>query len=135
MCGNSGCATGKSPAKSISSRYTCCHIGKTFRSAPKTRPRMAMAFPGKEILIGETGWPSKGRMRDGALPSRINQARFYSGILDRSKQENFRVILFEAYDEPWKRQWEGTVGGYWGLFDGKHRSEEHTSELQSRQYL
>jgi exo-beta-1,3-glucanase (GH17 family) len=85
------------------------------------RKRMAIAFPGKEILIGETGWPSKGRMRDGALPSRINQARFNSEILDRAKQENFRVILFEAYDEPWKRQWEGTVGGYWGLFDGEHR--------------
>jgi exo-beta-1,3-glucanase (GH17 family) len=85
------------------------------------RKRMVTAFPGKEVLIGETGWPSKGRMRDGALPSRINQARFYSGILARAKQENFRVTLFEAYDEPWKRQWEGTVGGYWGLFDGKHR--------------
>ena len=77
-----------------------------------------MAFPGKEVLIGETGWPSKGRMRDEALPSRINQARFLSDILDRAKHENFRVILFEAYDGPWKRQWEGTVGGYWGLFDG-----------------
>ena len=86
------------------------------------RKRVAVAFPGKEILIGETGWPGRGRMRDGALPSRINQARFSSGILDRAKQENFRVILFEAHDEPWKRQWEGTVGGYWGLFDGKRRT-------------
>ena len=56
------------------------------------RKRMAVAFPGKEILIGETGWPSKGRMRDGALPSRINQARFNSEILDRAKQENFASI-------------------------------------------
>ena len=43
---------------------------------------MAVAFPGKEILIGETGWPSEGRMRDGALPSRTNQARVVSEILD-----------------------------------------------------
>jgi exo-beta-1,3-glucanase (GH17 family) len=85
------------------------------------RRQMALAFPGKEILIGETGWPSKGRMRDGALPSRINQARFISGILDRARQQNFRVNLFEAYDEPWKRQWEGTVGAHWGLFDGETR--------------
>ncbi len=85
------------------------------------RKRLAVAFPAKEILIGETGWPSKGRMRDGALPCRINQARFYSEILDRAKQENFRITLFETYDGPWKRQWEGTVGGYWGLFDGMHR--------------
>ena len=29
--------------------------------------------------------------------------------------------MFEAYDEPWKRRWEGTVGGYWGLLDGTER--------------
>ena len=85
------------------------------------RKQVAAAFPGKEILIGETGWPSHGRMRDGALPSRINQARFISEILDRAGRENFRVNLFEAYDEPWKRRWEGTVGGYWGLLDGSDR--------------
>ena len=85
------------------------------------RKQVAAAFPGKEILIGETGWPSHGRMRDGALASRINQARFISELLDRAKRENFRVNLFEAYDEPWKRRWEGTVGGYWGLFDGVDR--------------
>jgi exo-beta-1,3-glucanase (GH17 family) len=79
------------------------------------RKRIALAFPGKEILIGETGWPSRGRMREGALPSRINQARFMSEILAAARDEGFRVNLFEAYNELWKRQWEGTVGGYWGL--------------------
>ena len=80
-----------------------------------------MAFPGKEILIGETGWPSEGRMRAGALPSRTNQARVVSEILAMAKQENFRVNLIEAYDQPWKRQLEGTVGGYWGLIDSVQR--------------
>src|SRR6478736_3051381 len=85
------------------------------------RKRMAVAFPNKEILIGETGWPSAGRMRDGALPSRTNQARVVSEILDLAKREGFRVNLIEAYDQPWKRQLEGTVGGYWGLFDSAKR--------------
>jgi exo-beta-1,3-glucanase (GH17 family) len=85
------------------------------------RKQIMVAFPGKEILIGEAGWPSRGRMRDGALPSRINQARFVSELLQRARHENFRVNLFEAYDEPWKRQWEGTVGGHWGLLDGASR--------------
>ena len=85
------------------------------------RKRMAVAFPGKEILIGETGWPSMGRMREGALPSRTNQARIVSEILDLAKREGFRVNLIEAYDQPWKRQLEGTVGGYWGLFDSVQR--------------
>src|SRR5690242_3380174 len=83
--------------------------------------RVALAFPDKEILIGETGWPSMGRMREGALPSRTNQARVISEILDLAKREDFHVNLIEAYDASWKRYWEGTVGGYWGLFDAEHR--------------
>jgi glucan 1,3-beta-glucosidase len=39
-----------------------------------------------------------------------------------AKQENFRVNLIEAYDQPWKRQLEGTVGGYWGLIDSVQRA-------------
>lgn len=89
------------------------------------RKRMAVAFPGKEILIGETGWPSAGRMREGALPSRTNQARVVSDILALAKREGFRVNLIEAYDQPWKRQLEGTVGGYWGLFDAVKRAVKY----------
>src|SRR6202040_27333 len=43
-------------------------------------------------------------------------------ILNLAKRENFRVNLIEAYDQPWKRQLEGTVGGYWGLFDSVQRT-------------
>ena len=89
------------------------------------RKRMAVAFPNKEILIGETGWPSAGRMREGALPSRTNQARVVSEILDLAKREKFRVNLIEAYDQPWKRQLEGTVGGYWGMIDDAHRAVKY----------
>ena len=134
--------SGTCPTTSTSSRFTSCPIGKTFRFAPKTPQRMsidirrqvALAFPGKEILIGEAGWPSKGRMRDGALPSRINQARFISGLLDRARQEKFRVNLFEAYDEPWKRQWEGTVGAHWGLFDGETRALKYPPGIAVSNY-
>jgi hypothetical protein len=98
------------------------------------RRQVVAAFPGKEILIGETGWPSYGRMRHGALPSRINQARFISEILDRARQHNFRVNLFEAYDEPWKRWWEGTVGGYWGLLDGDDRKLKYPAGVAISNY-
>lgn len=99
----------------IRARYAAAHVDSI-------RKRVAVAFPGKEILIGETGWPSAGRMREGALPSRTNQARVVSEILQLAKRENFRVNLIEAYDQPWKRQLEGTVGGYWGLFDAYTRA-------------
>ena len=60
-------------------------------------------------------------MREGALPSPVNQARTMHGVLEHAKRENYRVNLIEAYDQPWKRQLEGTVGGYWGLFDSAKR--------------
>jgi exo-beta-1,3-glucanase (GH17 family) len=93
--------------------------------ADAIRRRVASAFPGKEILIGEIGWPSEGRMRESALPSRTNQARVVSEILDLARRENFRVNLFEAYDEQWKQQIEGTVGGHWGLFDSEQRAPKY----------
>jgi exo-beta-1,3-glucanase (GH17 family) len=85
------------------------------------RARMVAAFPGKEVFVGEFGWPSAGRMREAALPSPVNQARTMHEVLDRAKRENYRVNLIEAYDQPWKRQLEGTVGGHWGLFDAYQR--------------
>jgi exo-beta-1,3-glucanase (GH17 family) len=87
----------------------------------EVRRKVAAAFTGKEILIGEVGWPSAGRMRDGALPSPANQALVLSGIVAASKQEGWRVNLIEAFDQPWKRLLEGTVGGYWGLYDDARR--------------
>ena len=84
--------------------------------------QVSLAFPGKEVVIGETGWPSMGRMREGALPSRINQARVISEILDVAKRDHFRVNLIEAFDASWKRYWEGTVGGNWGLFKADHQT-------------
>jgi exo-beta-1,3-glucanase (GH17 family) len=80
------------------------------------RSRVAATFPGKEILIGEVGWPSAGRMREGALPSRSNQAHILEEVMARARAKNYRVNLIEAFDQPWKRYLEGTVGGYWGLF-------------------
>jgi exo-beta-1,3-glucanase (GH17 family) len=102
----------------IKAKFAASHVDSI-------RKRMAVAFPGKEILIGETGWPSQGRMREGALPSRTSQARVVSDILDTAKREGFRVNLIEAYDQPWKRQLEGTVGGYWGVFDAYRRDVKY----------
>lgn len=86
------------------------------------RAKVATAFPGKDILIGETGWPSVGRMREGALPSPSNQARVLHEVLNTAKAGNYRVNVIEAFDQPWKRQLEGTVGGHWGLYDDRTRS-------------
>src|SRR5580700_1036348 len=85
------------------------------------RDQVAAAFPGRDILIGEFGWPSAGRMREGALPSRANEARIVQEVLAQAKRDNYRVNVIEAFDQPWKRQLEGTVGGHWGLYDAYDR--------------
>jgi exo-beta-1,3-glucanase (GH17 family) len=90
------------------------------------RSRVAAVFPGKEILIGEVGWPSAGRMREGALPSPSNQAHVLEEVMARARAKNYRVNLIEAFDQPWKRQLEGTVGGYWGLLGSDVREPKFT---------
>jgi glucan 1,3-beta-glucosidase len=86
------------------------------------RRRVVEAFPDKEILIGEVGWPSEGRMREGALPSPANQARVVQDVLALAKREHYHVNLIEAFDQPWKRFLEGTVGGYWGFLSAGSRA-------------
>jgi glucan 1,3-beta-glucosidase len=81
------------------------------------RNRVAAAFPNKEIVIGEFGWPSAGRMREDARPSRSNQALAIIDALAAAKRENIRLNIIEAFDQPWKRALEGAVGGYWGVID------------------
>lgn len=61
-------------------------------------------------------------MREGAEPSPSNQAKVIHDIIALSKRDNFRVNVIEAFDQPWKRQLEGTVGGHWGLFDADSRA-------------
>jgi hypothetical protein len=68
------------------------------------------------------------------LPSRTNQARVVSEILDLAKREGFRVNLIEAYDQPWKRQLEGTVGGYWGLIDADRRALKYPAGIPISNY-
>jgi exo-beta-1,3-glucanase (GH17 family) len=86
------------------------------------RSQMVNAFAGKEVIIGEVGWPSAGRMREGSLPSPANQARVIQDVLALAAREKFRVNVIEAFDQPWKRAQEGTVGGHWGLLDDATRA-------------
>jgi hypothetical protein len=74
-------------------------------------------FPNKKIVIGETGWPSDGRMRSDARPGRIEQVRFFSTFRTIAERERFDYNFVEAFDQFWKARQEGTVGASWGLMD------------------
>jgi glucan 1,3-beta-glucosidase len=80
-------------------------------------------FPGREVVIGEAGWPSAGRHRRGAVPSVVNQARFVREFAAAAASRGIRYNMIEAFDQPWKRVQEGAMGGYWGLFDSAGRSK------------
>ena len=88
------------------------------------RKLMMEKIPDKEIVIGETGWPSGGRMREGALPSAMSQAIFTRGFVKMAEEGGWKYNYIEAFDQPWKRLSEGAVGGYWGLFDA-NRGDKH----------
>ncbi len=82
---------------------------------------MAKAFPGKPILIGEAGWPTRGRSRGAAVASMENGARFVRTLARISKENGFDYNVVEAFDQPWKAMLEGTVGANWGVVDADRR--------------
>lgn len=77
---------------------------------------IAQRFPGKPILVGETGWPTAGRSRGAAVPGLVNKATFVNGFVRLAAQEGFDYNVIEAFDQDWKAKLEGTVGGHWGLY-------------------
>jgi len=79
--------------------------------------QLRKAFPDKPILIAEVGWPSHGNRREQAVASQINQARFLRRFLNAADSRGMDYFIMEAFDQPWKRGIEGTVGAYWGLLD------------------
>jgi exo-beta-1,3-glucanase (GH17 family) len=77
---------------------------------------MRQQFAPIPVWIGETGWPSAGRQRAGAVPGQVPQAQFIRELMLRSEREPFDFNVIEAFDQPWKRALEGAMGGHWGLF-------------------
>lgn len=74
-------------------------------------------FPGRTLMIGETGWPSAGRQRGPAAPGRLAQAEFIRGWVAAASDKKIDYNLIEAFDQPWKRMLEGAMGGHWGMLD------------------
>ena len=79
--------------------------------------QLEKAFPDKQIVIAEVGWPSNGRTRMGAEASLSNQTRFLRRFLNRAEKERYVYYLMEAFDQPWKSGTEGAIGSYWGVYD------------------
>ncbi|EIL95602.1 glycosyl hydrolase family 17 protein, partial [Rhodanobacter sp. 115] len=96
----------------VSPEHAVRHVARVYA-------QMQRAFPGKRVMIGETGWPSEGRPRRAAVPSVVNEARYLREFLAYAATVKMPYNVIEAFDQPWKRTQEGTVGGYWGIFDAQ----------------
>ncbi|WP_178116202.1 beta (1-6) glucans synthase [Pseudomonas sp. LD120] len=99
------------------------NIDAALNHVAEVRQVFGNRFAPKDVLIGETGWPSEGRQRETALPSRVNEAKFIRGFVALAEQNGWHYNLIEAFDQPWKRASEGAVGGYWGLFDADRQDK------------
>lgn len=99
-------------------------IEDAIKHLESTRIEVEKILGSSKILIGETGWPSEGRMREEAFPSKINQAKYVRDFVSLANKYNWDYNIIEAFDQPWKRVSEGAVGGHWGLFD-KDRNDKN----------
>ena len=87
-------------------------------------------YPDKEIIIGEVGWPSGGRIRQGAVASPTNQAKFLRRFLDVAEKNNYTYYIMEAFDQVWKKNLEGEAGSLWGVYnDNREPKFEFTAPV------
>jgi hypothetical protein len=91
-------------------------VNQALASIKSTTDAFKALFPGKQLSIGETGWPSRGRSRGLAVPSRVNEAVFLRRFVTLANQEGVDYNLIEAFDQPWKYEDEGVAGANWGIW-------------------
>ncbi len=71
------------------------------------------------IWVAETGWPVRGRQRGSALPGLVEQARWAADLQALHRVQGIDFNFIEGFDQPWKRQLEGVMGGAWGLLSAE----------------
>ena len=84
---------------------------------------------GKEVILSECGWPTGGLSIGNAAPTPENACLFLSQLANWCKTMNVKSFLFEAFDEPWKANYEGEIGAHWGIFDKEGKIKECMTSL------
>lgn len=80
-----------------------------------------LQYPDKPIVIGETGWPTGGETRGGAVPGLENQRRFIKEFLAWALPGGVDFYFFEAFDENWKGRLGGEVEKQWGIYSSDRK--------------
>ena len=90
---------------------------------------------GKDVVIGETGWPSGGRNVNQAVPSTENQQKFVREFREIADTRDIDYFIFEAFDEKWKPEEIFDSGGpndaeaHWGLFYENGTMKEYLDDV------
>ncbi|KAJ2505522.1 glycoside hydrolase 3 protein [Coemansia sp. RSA 2049] len=73
----------------------------------------------KEVVVGETGWPSDGGNYGDSAPTLQNEKQYMKEFICRANLENIRYVWFSAFDEAWKPTTNASdVETHWGILDG-----------------
>jgi len=86
-------------------------------------------YPGKHVIIGETGWPTAGLKNYGAVPSPANQARFLLEFASWARTNDVDYFFFSAFDEPYKQKY-AVAEGYWGVLSEPRPFSPKTALVQ-----
>lgn len=80
-------------------------------------------YPGKLVIVSETGWPTAGATVDAAVPTEANQCHFIQAFVRLAQEQGIPYFSFEAFDEKWKAPSSGLeVEAHWGVFDSSRTS-------------
>jgi hypothetical protein len=91
-------------------------IEKNMSRLQETYKNLKAIAGGKEVWIGETGFPSAGDKIKDAVPSVANAAKYFSEFTSWADKNKVKYFYFEAFDEKWKELYEGKAGSHWGVF-------------------
>ncbi|MBR9860781.1 MFS transporter [bacterium] len=72
---------------------------------------------GKKVIISETGWPNAGEKIGEAVPSAENSMHYFVNAQNWAKNKGVEIFHFSSFDESWKVEQEGIIGGNWGLWN------------------
>ena len=101
--------------------------------------QLRKAYPNKNIVVTEVGWPSNGAERRSPATGLIKhatpaeQARNVRDMVAWLKAQNIQYFVVEAIDQPWKSyDLEGKAGGYWGLWNADRQQKfEWTGPIET----
>lgn len=107
----------------VSAGQAAGHVARIYR-------KLRELYPGKDVVISETGWPSRGAPSpygSVAVPNTANEQTFWTTFLPLADRHNIEFGAFEAFDEPSKSS-SLIVENNWGLLTagGRFKTSVHS---------